>query len=172
MRGVDQVMEYHVVAQDGCWAAIPGGPAVRLSGGDIVMFAHRDAHAVSSAQGVRGDPPSLRGFGESAMERLPIRAAYDGSNAPSISPSGIEGETTIICAFLGCDLQPFKPLIASLPATSRSWLAGMRDHLVGRAIALLHEQPAQNWTIDEPGRHVDLSRSTMPRSPVHRRSGR
>ena len=34
------------------------------------MFPHGDAHVVSSAQGMRGDPPNLRWFGESAGERL------------------------------------------------------------------------------------------------------
>lgn len=37
MRGVEHVMEYHAVAQGSCWAAIPDGPAVRLSTGDVVM---------------------------------------------------------------------------------------------------------------------------------------
>jgi len=214
MPGVDHVMEYHVVAQGGCWATIPGGPAVHLATGDIVLFPHGDAHVMSSAQGMRGEPPSLRWYGESAMERLPIRVTYNGSNVPSMSPSELEGETTIVCGFFGCDLQPFNPLIASLPhllasddgqwisqfvqhavsesrarqpggdamlarmsemmfvdavrrytaslpASSRGWLAGMRDHLVGRALALLHEQPAQDWTIDELGRRIGLSRSAL-----------
>ena len=50
---------------------------------------------------------------------------------------------------------------ASLTADSRGWLAGMRDHLVGRALALLHEQPARNWTLDELGRRIGLSRSAL-----------
>jgi AraC-like DNA-binding protein len=32
---------------------------------------------------------------------------------------------------------------------------------VGRAIALLHEKPAEPWTIDELGRQVGLSRSAL-----------
>ena len=55
MRGVEHVIEYHAVAQGSCWAAIPGGPAVQLRTGDVVMFPHGDAHVVSSAPGMRGD---------------------------------------------------------------------------------------------------------------------
>ncbi len=50
---------------------------------------------------------------------------------------------------------------ATLPQNSAGWLAGMRDRLVGRALALLHEQPARDWTIDELGRRIGLSRSAL-----------
>jgi AraC-like DNA-binding protein len=41
------------------------------------------------------------------------------------------------------------------------WLAGLRDRFVGRTLALIHEQPAQDWTIDELGRRAGLSRSAL-----------
>ena len=49
----------------------------------------------------------------------------------------------------------------ALPAQSTGWLAGLRDRLVGRALALLHERPAHDWTIDDLGRRVGLSRSAL-----------
>ncbi|MEO8560288.1 MAG: AraC family transcriptional regulator, partial [Rhodospirillales bacterium] len=48
-----------------------------------------------------------------------------------------------------------------LPPESAGWLAGLRDRFVGRALALMHEQPDQHWTIDELGRRVGLSRSAL-----------
>lgn len=48
-----------------------------------------------------------------------------------------------------------------LPPQSAGWLAGLRDRFVGRALGLMHEQPAQDWTIDELGRRVGLSRSSL-----------
>lgn len=48
-----------------------------------------------------------------------------------------------------------------LPADARGWLAGLRDRQVGRALALLHGDPAHGWTIDELGRQVGLSRSAL-----------
>jgi len=54
--------------------------------------------------------------------------------------------------------------IESLPPEMTGWLAGLRDHFVGRAVALLHEKPAKDWTLEALGRQVGLSRS-----PLHER---
>jgi AraC-like DNA-binding protein len=35
-----------------------------------------------------------------------------------------------------------------LPPDSSGWLAGLLDRFVGRTLALMHEQPAHEWTID------------------------
>jgi AraC-like DNA-binding protein len=40
-------------------------------------------------------------------------------------------------------------------------LAGLRDRLVGRALALLHHDPAYPWSVDELARRVGLSRSAL-----------
>jgi AraC-like DNA-binding protein len=49
----------------------------------------------------------------------------------------------------------------TLPADDATWLAGLRDRFVGRALALLHERPAQAWSLDALGRQVGLSRSAL-----------
>ena len=49
----------------------------------------------------------------------------------------------------------------SLPPEGRGWLAGVRDPHVGRALALLHAEPAAPWTVDELARKVALSRSAL-----------
>lgn len=51
--------------------------------------------------------------------------------------------------------------IDALPADHMGWLAGARDRFVGRALALLHAQPAHAWTVDELARKVGLSRSGL-----------
>lgn len=51
--------------------------------------------------------------------------------------------------------------VDSLPPGSTGWLAGLRDPFVGKALRLLHEQPAAAWTIEELGRQAGLSRSAM-----------
>lgn len=51
--------------------------------------------------------------------------------------------------------------LESLPDDASGWLAALRDRHVGRAISLLHERPAEPWTIDELGRQIGLSRSTL-----------
>jgi AraC-like DNA-binding protein len=51
--------------------------------------------------------------------------------------------------------------IDQLPADSRGWLSALRDRNVGRAMRLIHGQPARAWTIDALAREVGLSRSVF-----------
>jgi AraC-like DNA-binding protein len=121
-----------------------------------------------------------------------------------------------VCGFLGCDMRPYNPLLASLPpqmhltgiaggwlsqfpqqavAESRAerigsetmltrmaelmfvevvrrhveqmperdtgWLAGLRDPVVGPALAQLHERPAHPWTLPELARQIASSRTVL-----------
>jgi len=49
----------------------------------------------------------------------------------------------------------------SLPEGQTGWLAGLRDNHVARALALIHREVARNWTVDELGHEVGLSRSAL-----------
>lgn len=51
--------------------------------------------------------------------------------------------------------------LESLDEGASGWLAALRDRYVGKAIGLLHERPAEPWTVDELGRRVGLSRSAL-----------
>jgi AraC-like DNA-binding protein len=41
------------------------------------------------------------------------------------------------------------------------WLAGLRDPYVGRALGMLHAQPAKTWTVEDLAASVALSRSAL-----------
>jgi AraC-like DNA-binding protein len=43
----------------------------------------------------------------------------------------------------------------------RGWLAGLNDVHVGRALRLMHANPAHNWTVSELARDVATSRSAL-----------
>jgi AraC-like DNA-binding protein len=49
----------------------------------------------------------------------------------------------------------------ALPPASAGWLGALRDRHVGQAISLMHERPAQPWSVEELGRQVGLSRSAL-----------
>jgi transcriptional regulator GlxA family with amidase domain len=51
--------------------------------------------------------------------------------------------------------------VDTLSEGSPGWLAGMRDRFVGKALALMHGAPATEWTVDELGSRVGLSRSAL-----------
>ena len=55
----------------------------------------------------------------------------------------------------------------TLPEGQTGWLAGLRDHYVARALALLHRNMTRSWTVDELGRHVGLSRSALAERFTH-----
>ena len=48
-----------------------------------------------------------------------------------------------------------------LPPGQTGWLAGARDPDVGNALALVHRQPSDPWTIAELARRVGVSRSVL-----------
>jgi AraC-like DNA-binding protein len=58
-------------------------------------------------------------------------------------------------------VETLRRYIAQLPPTQTGWLAGVRDPDVGRALALLHRQPAYPWTIATLANEVGLSRSLL-----------
>jgi AraC-like DNA-binding protein len=48
-----------------------------------------------------------------------------------------------------------------LPADDGGWLAGLNDPCVGKALRLLHANPARDWTVDDLAREVAVSRSVL-----------
>ena len=51
--------------------------------------------------------------------------------------------------------------VAALPPDDTGWLPALRDVQIGRALALLHEEPERAWTVDTLAREVALSRSLL-----------
>lgn len=51
--------------------------------------------------------------------------------------------------------------VAGLPEEQIGWLAGARDPIVGRSLAILHSRVNQPWTIADLAREVGLSRSAL-----------
>jgi AraC-like DNA-binding protein len=51
--------------------------------------------------------------------------------------------------------------LEDLPPERAGWLAGLRDPFVGKALSLMHERPAQNWTVEELAKGVFVSRSVL-----------
>ena len=58
-------------------------------------------------------------------------------------------------------LEAVRRHLDSLPADQGGWSAGLRDPVVGRALALLHGQPERRWTTEMLAREVGLSRSAL-----------
>jgi AraC-like DNA-binding protein len=51
--------------------------------------------------------------------------------------------------------------LQTLPSEQHGWLAGLRDPVVGRALSVLHGDPARNWTLADLAGTVCASRSAL-----------
>jgi AraC-like DNA-binding protein len=50
---------------------------------------------------------------------------------------------------------------ARLPADTKGWLAGLRDDVIGRTLSVLHDRPAEPWSLEDLAKEVGLSRSVL-----------
>lgn len=57
--------------------------------------------------------------------------------------------------------------MTALPAEHTGWMAGARDEVVGRALALIHRQPSRRWSLDALARDAGTSRSRLAERFAH-----
>lgn len=58
-------------------------------------------------------------------------------------------------------VETLRRYINALPADQTGWLAGLRDPAISQALALLHKQPADPWTIADLARRTGTSRTRL-----------
>ena len=147
MPGSEHVMEYHVVTRGEAWAAIVGEAPVRMAAGDIVVVPHGDRHVISSAPSPRPLPADVGWYLATANDPKPILVSLTGTGRISAVADDDGAQTVVACGFLGCDLRPFNPLIATLPR-------------------LLHipAEGAEGWSVHAVRQAVHESRERRPGS--------
>ncbi|MBX2883814.1 MAG: AraC family transcriptional regulator [Granulosicoccus sp.] len=211
LPGSECVVSYHIVTKGPCWASAHGEEPIRLETGDTLLLPRGTAYKIA-------DTPQLPTV-EDETASLAFFEAMSGSTAPPVVTNGGPGpeKNSLICGFLGCDIGPFNPLLASLPGMLRvpapegddplsglvdfalsesresrggerclllrlsevmfvevvrrylrsagddktGWLVGLRDPLVGRALALLHADLTTPWTVQDLADQLGASRSTL-----------
>ncbi|HWA57272.1 MAG TPA: AraC family transcriptional regulator, partial [Gemmatimonadales bacterium] len=73
--------------------------------------------------------------------------------------AGAEGLLTRLAEVMF--IQVIRQYLEGLPEGGTGWLAGLRDPLVGEALARLHARPAHPWTLAELATEVAGSRSKL-----------
>jgi len=58
-------------------------------------------------------------------------------------------------------VETIRQYIETLPAAETGWLAGLRDAVVGQALAALHATPRDPWTVESLARVDGVSRSVL-----------
>jgi AraC-like DNA-binding protein len=71
------------------------------------------------------------------------------------------GETVITRLADILVIQAVRAWIAHAPAAQTGWLGALRDKQIGRAIAMIHRNPASNWSIAALAEGVGMSRSAF-----------
>lgn len=71
------------------------------------------------------------------------------------------GETVITRLADILVIQAIRAWIATDPQAQTGWLGALRDKQIGRAIALIHRDPARDWTVASLASTVGMSRSAF-----------
>jgi AraC-like DNA-binding protein len=58
-------------------------------------------------------------------------------------------------------VETIRQYVETLPPTQTGWLAGLRDPVVGQALAALHGESGDPWTVERLARVVGVSRSVL-----------
>jgi AraC-like DNA-binding protein len=58
-------------------------------------------------------------------------------------------------------VETLRQYLETLPPAQTGWLAGLRDPVVGQALAALHGEPKEPWTVERLARLAGVSRSVL-----------
>lgn len=75
--------------------------------------------------------------------------------------AGADGVLTRLAELMFIEV--LRRYLEELPPGQTGWLAGLRDEMVGRVLALLHGRPGHPWTLAELAREAASSRSNVAR---------
>ena len=126
----EHLIAYHILVSGEVWGAIEGEPRVRMREGDVMLFPQGDPHVMSSGEEI----------GIGAVRTTAASARYP--ETLGLGPLA-DRDTRLVCGFLGCDLQPYNPVLTSLPR---------QMHLTGVASGWLSEFPQQVIAESRAGR--------------------
>jgi AraC-like DNA-binding protein len=72
---------------------------------------------------------------------------------------GADGVLTRLAELMFIEL--LRRYLQELPPEQTGWLAGLRDEVVGRVLALIHADPGHGWSLEELARRANSSRTSV-----------
>jgi AraC-like DNA-binding protein len=100
----------------------------------------------------------VRAANSHEMEWLDPLVRFIGSEARTLRPGGDTVLTRLADILI---IQTIRWWIESQTTMQPGWLAALRDVRIGRAITLIHREPARAWTIGTLANKVAMSRSSF-----------
>ncbi len=105
---------------------------------------------------------NLRGQDDPGWLELSIRYAVAEAAAARPGGAGVLAKLSEVLF-----VETLRRYMAQLPPEQTGWLAGVRDRVVGKALALMHAQPADPWTVESLARECGISRSVLAERFTH-----
>ena len=131
-----------------------GGAAAHVVCGAVRFDHPTAAHLVSLLPRVISSPAGDSPQTEWIHGTLRFMAAEARALAPG-------GETVITRLADILVIQAIRAWIAHDPSARSGWLGALQDRHVGRALALIHREPARDWTLASLAAEVAMSRSAL-----------
>lgn len=131
-----------------------GGPMTRIVCGYLGCEHHADSSFLS------GLPPMFKVNVRSSSAGAWIESAI--RNAVSEVEAQRAGRLAVVAKLAeSLFVETLCLYMDELPAERTGWLATARDQKVGRALALLHREPARAWTLPDLARASGMSRTVL-----------
>jgi AraC family transcriptional regulator, alkane utilization regulator len=127
--------------------ALPAVLCIRVRGSDVVLETSDDAQRTIRSITLRGEA----GWWEAAIGQL-IREATQ----PGLGNRALLGR---LSELLFLDVLRWQLSYAT--DARHGWLAGLNDPQVGKALTLLHAEPARAWTVEELAKQAAISRAAL-----------
>lgn len=121
----------------------------------VVRFDHPAAHHLISVL-----PRMIRveAAGSPHLDWLQSTLRFMAAEAQELKPGG---ETVITRLADILVIQAIRSWIERDPAAQSGWLGALRDQQIGRAITLIHREPARTWSVACLAHEVAMSRSAF-----------
>jgi AraC-like DNA-binding protein len=153
-RRIDELPHEHVSERYGLLRYGGGGAATSLICGAVRLdhpAAHRLVNVLPKIIHVQASSTRNLDWVESTLRFMADEAA-------ELRPGG---ETVITRLADILVIQAIRSWIEKDPAARSGWLGALKDAQIGRAIALIHREPARGWTLESLAKEVAMSRSAF-----------
>ncbi|GLQ53455.1 AraC family transcriptional regulator [Devosia nitrariae] len=132
-----------------------GGGAITRATAGVVQF-----DSVAAKRLVSLLPPVLRidAWDGDAGDWLQSTLSLIAREASAMRPGGETVMTRLADILV---IQAIRAWLDTAREANLGWLAALRDRQLGRALALMHRRPEQDWTVAELAREAGMSRSAF-----------
>ena len=122
----------------------------------MLLVRSRDDYAAIDAIDAEGSRPTTVPQGSGTWLGTTLKFTVNEARVSRPGNAAILGRLTELMF-----VEILREYMQRLPADRGGWLAGLNDPHVGKALRLMHADPARDWTVDDLAREAAVSRSVL-----------